>query len=59
MNNQDYITQMISKNPNASRIFQAIQNNNGNFQNAFYELAKEKGVTPEQFLSKVFPNGMK
>ena len=56
MNAQDYFTQMISKNPNSQRIMQAIQNNNGNFQNAFYELAKEKGVTPEEFMKKMFPN---
>lgn len=55
---QNYLN-MIAKNPNAKRIMDAIQHNNGNLQNAFYELAKEKGVTPEEILGKVFPTNQK
>ena len=50
-NPQAFIQQMMANSPNgAAQILGLVQKHNGNYQAAFYELAKSKGINPDEFL---------
>ena len=49
-NPQMFIQSMMQNNPNSANIMQLIQANGGNPKAAFYALAKQRGINPEDFL---------
>lgn len=51
-NNQNM--QSPQNNPNYSKAMELIRQHNGNAKEAFFALAKEKGVDPMNVLSTVF-----
>lgn len=52
-NPQAYLQQMLSQNPKSKEIMGAIQNNNGNLEKAYYELAKKMGQDPNVILNQL------
>lgn len=46
-------TQSVQNNPNYAKAMDLIRQHNGNAQEAFFALAKEKGVDPMNVLSTV------
>ena len=52
-NPQAAIAQMLQNNPNMQKVNQLIQQNGGNAQKAFYSLAKQMGVDPNQILNMI------
>lgn len=42
---------LANKNPQMRQVMQMVQENGGDPKAAFYNLAKQKGVDPEQILS--------
>ena len=42
---------MAAQNPQLSNVMNLIQNHNGNAKEAFYALAKEKGVDPNEIIN--------
>ena len=51
-NPQAMIKQLMMNNPNVKSAVDYINANGGNAQDAFYKLANEKGVNPEDILSQ-------
>ena len=49
-NPQLFVQNMMQSNPNATHIMQLIQANGGDPKAAFYSLAKQRGINPEDFL---------
>lgn len=49
-NPQMMLQQMISQNPQIRQAVQYVNDNGGNAEKAFYRLAKEKGVNPNDIL---------
>lgn len=49
-NPQMMFQQMLSQNPQMQQIVQYVNNNGGNPKEAFYKMAKEKGVNPNDIL---------
>lgn len=47
---QMMLQQMISQNPQIRQAVQYVNDNGGNAEKAFYRLAKEKGVNPNDIL---------
>ena len=47
------ITQIMQSNPALSQAMEYINANGGNAKDAFYKLAKEKGVDPQSVLDQV------
>ena len=45
--------QMAGNNPQMRQVMQLVNQNGGDAKTAFYNLAREKGVDPEQILSQV------
>lgn len=45
------LTQLFEQNPQMKYVFDVIQKNGGDPQSAFYAVAKEKGINPEEILS--------
>ena len=52
-NPQGYLQQLISQNPKSRDIIDAIRNNNGNLEGAYYELAKKMGQDPDVILNQL------
>ena len=52
-NPQTAIMQMAQNNPNMKQALDYINANGGNPKDAFYKLAKEKGVDPEAILNSL------
>lgn len=50
-NPQLFLQQMIQKNPQLKDIMNYINENGGNPKKAFYEMAKAKGVNPDEILN--------
>lgn len=50
-NPQAFIQNMLDQSPNKNEILGIINAANGDYKAAFYMMAKQKGVDPEQFLS--------
>ena len=52
-NPQMMLNQMMSQNPQFNQVMNYINSNGGDPKTAFYNMAKEKGVDPEQILSQL------
>lgn len=52
-NPQEMIRQMAMSNPDIKNAMDYIEKNGGDGQKAFYTLAKEKGVNPEDILKQL------
>ena len=53
-NPQAFIQQMMANNPNqAAQIMSLLQQNSNDPKAAFYSLAKQKGIDPEEFLRQL------
>ena len=52
-NPQMMLQQMFSNNPNYAQAQQLIQQSGGDARKAFYTLAQQMGVDPEQILSSI------
>lgn len=52
-NPQAMLTQMANTNPDIKRVMDLVNQNGGNAQQVFYQMAKEKGVDPESILSQL------
>lgn len=50
-NPQAFVQNMLDQSPNKNEILGIINAANGDYKAAFYMMAKQKGVDPEQFLS--------
>lgn len=50
-NPQLVLNQLLSNNPQLSSAFDLIRANGGNLQSTFYNLAKQKGVNPQDVLN--------
>ena len=50
-NPQMMIQQMIQNNPNYSQALKLVQDNGGDAQKAFYSLANQMGVDPNEILN--------
>ena len=47
------LQQMVSQNPNMKQVLDLVNQNGGNAQQAFYALAKQKGVNPDDILNSL------
>ena len=47
------ITQMMGNNPQMKQVMDFIQQNGGDERAAFYKLAQQQGVNPDEILSQV------
>lgn len=50
-NPQMLFNQMLMQNPQMKQVMDYVNQNGGNAKDAFYKLAKEKGVNPEDILN--------
>lgn len=48
---QSMIQSMINQNPQMKQVMEMVNKNGGNPKNAFYALAKQKGVNPDDILN--------
>lgn len=49
-NPQAMLQSLIQSNPKLQQMINYINKNGGNPKDAFYNMAKEKGIDPEEFL---------
>lgn len=49
-NPQSFVQSMLQNNPNSAAIMQLINSNGGDPRAAFYALAQQKGINPEEFI---------
>lgn len=49
-NPQAVLNQMITNNPNLKQVMDYIQQSGGDPQKAFYSLAEQKGINPQDIL---------
>lgn len=49
-NPQMMLQQMMSQNPQIQQVMQYVKDNGGSAKTAFYKLAEQKGVNPEEIL---------
>ena len=47
------VNQTVNNNPQIKQVMEYINQNGGDPQTAFYKLAKEKGVDPNEILKQV------
>ena len=52
-NPQAFIQQMMANNPQAANALNLIQVHVGDARAAFYALAKQKGIDPEEFIKSL------
>ena len=52
-NPQAMLNQMVSCNPQMKQVMDYINQNGGDAKAAFYKLADEKGVNPDDILSQI------
>ena len=52
-NPQAFIQQMMANNPRTTDAMNLIQQHGGDARAAFYALAKQKGIDPEEFLKSL------
>ena len=52
-NPQAMMDQLLRSNPNYSKALELIRQNNGNAQQAFYNLANQYGVDPNEILNSL------
>ena len=47
------LQQMITQNPQIQQIMNYINANDGNAKDAFYKMANEKGVNPQEIIKEL------
>ena len=52
-NSPTMLNHMLSSNPRLKQVMDYVNANGGDAQSAFYKLAKEKGIDPEEILSQL------
>ena len=52
-NPQDTLMRMMNSNPRMKQVMDYINANGGDAKTAFYKMAEEKGVDPEEILSQL------
>lgn len=52
-NPQMMLQQMITQNPQIQQIMNYINANDGNAKDAFYKMANEKGVNPQEIIKEL------
>ena len=52
-NPQDTLMRMMNSNPRMKQVMDYINANGGDAKAAFYKMAEEKGVDPEEILSQL------
>jgi hypothetical protein len=52
-NPQAMLSQMMQNNPQYQNVMNYVNANGGDPQKAFYAMAKEKGINPEEILSQL------
>lgn len=52
-NPQAMFNQMVASNPQIKQVVDYVNQNGGDAQAAFYKLADEKGINPDDILSKL------
>ena len=52
-NPQLALNQFLMNNPNINSIIELVKNNSGNLQTTFYNLAKQKGIDPTEFMKEL------
>ena len=52
-NPQAMLNQMMQNNPQIKQAMDYINSNGGNAKDAFYKLAKEKGVNPDEIINQL------
>ena len=52
-NPQMMLNQMLSQNPQCKQVMNYIQQNGGDPKTAFYKMAQEKGVDPNEILRQL------
>ena len=52
-NPQMLFQKMLSQNPMLKQVMEYINNNGGDAEQAFYKMAKEQGVNPEDILKQL------
>ena len=50
-NSQSLIQSMLASNPQMNQIMKLVQQYNGDARSAFYDLAKQKGVDPNDVIN--------
>ena len=50
-NPQAMVQNMLASSPQANTVMNLVNQHDGDARAAFYDLAKQKGVDPDQFLS--------
>lgn len=50
-NPQQLVMNMLSQKPQGQAILQAINQNGGNAKQLFYQIAQQRGINPNQFIS--------
>ena len=52
-NPQETLNRMMQNNPRMKQVMDYVNANGGDAKTAFYKLAKERGVDPEEVLSQL------
>lgn len=52
-NPQETLNRMMQNNPRMKQVMDYVNANGGDAKSAFYKLAKERGVDPEEVLSQL------
>ena len=52
-NPQMMLQQMMMKNPNIKQVMDYINANGGNPKDAYYKMANEKGVNPQEIIKEL------
>lgn len=52
-NPQSMLNNMMSQNPQLRQVFDAINAHGGDPKKAFYDIARERGVDPEEILKQL------
>lgn len=52
-NPQAMLNQMMQNNPQYNQVMSYIQQSGGDPRQAFYKMAEEKGINPEEILSQL------
>ena len=52
-NPQALVSQMLNNSPYAKQINEIVQQNGGDYQKAFYSMANQLGIDPNEFLNNL------
>lgn len=50
---ENLLNSVLSANPSMKEVGDVVRKNNGNYQAAFYEMAKNKGINPDDIIGVV------